>query len=211
MRILNTRGDTSFWQWDTGRKIIILGDDEICEDAHFCDGGPDPFPATVRVENGLRVIDVPDEILQTAKPFTVYIRRREGNGELTRHFQRFNVFPMTKPAGYVYTPSERQTWAQLDQRITALEEGGVGGVTDEQVATAVEAYLAEHPIDPGVDAQEVRDIVDEYLAENPPTSGPDSGQNLPQVTAQDAGKFLRVSAAGAWAAEALTNVAEVGA
>lgn len=42
-------------------------------------------------------------------------------------------------------------------------------------------------------------------------SGKDSGENLPEVTAADAGKFLRVSAAGGWEAKALTNVAEVGA
>lgn len=40
---------------------------------------------------------------------------------------------------------------------------------------------------------------------------PEGGQNLPQVTEADAGKFLRVSADGTWAAEALADVSEVGA
>ena len=52
-----------------------------------------------------------------------------------------------------------------------------GGVSDEQVANAVEIYMAEHPVEGGIDEQEVRDIVDEYLAENPPASNPDSGEN----------------------------------
>lgn len=34
---------------------------------------------------------------------------------------------------------------------------------------------------------------------------------VPQVTYQDAGKFLRVSQAGVWCAEHLTDVSEVGA
>lgn len=34
---------------------------------------------------------------------------------------------------------------------------------------------------------------------------------IPQVTYQDAGKFLRVSQAGNWCAEMLTDVSEVGA
>ena len=34
---------------------------------------------------------------------------------------------------------------------------------------------------------------------------------LPEVNFQDAGKFLRVSGAGVWCAEQLTDVSEVGA
>lgn len=34
---------------------------------------------------------------------------------------------------------------------------------------------------------------------------------IPQVTAEDAGKFLRVSADGSWEAQMLTDVSEVGA
>lgn len=36
-------------------------------------------------------------------------------------------------------------------------------------------------------------------------------QVLPEVNFQDAGKFLRVSGAGVWCAEQLTDVSEVGA
>lgn len=46
-----------------------------------------------------------------------------------------------------------------------------GGVSDEQVANAVAAYLEEHPIDSGVDELEVRNIVAAYLEENPPDGG----------------------------------------
>lgn len=180
MRILNTRGGTSFYQWDTGRKVIIIGDEDICGEAHFCTGGGDPFPVAIRTEDGLRMVDVPDEVLQTAKPFSVYLYRKDDRGGMTRYLERFTVSPRIKPPGYVYTPSERLTWEQLNQRIKALEESGLGGVTDEQVADAVEAYMAEHPIDPGVDEQEIRDIVDEYLAENLTPDAPDPGQNVAQ-------------------------------
>lgn len=60
----------------------------------------------------------------------------------------------------------------------------------------------------GVDAQ---GGVTELVAVDKPEGDDDPGQNVPQVTEADVGKFLRVSADGAWAAEALTNVAEVGA
>lgn len=198
MRILNTRGDTNFWQWDTGRKLVILGDEDNCGEAHFCTGSGDPFPVAIRTEEGLRVVDVPDEVLQTARPFTVYLIRTEAGGDLTRHAQRFNVFPKTKPSDYIHTPSERQTWEQLDERIEALEQNGPGGVSEEQIAEAVSTYMAEHPIDPGVDEQEIRDIVDEYLAENLTPDAPDSGQNLElDTTLTQSGKAADAGAVGA--------------
>lgn len=46
-----------------------------------------------------------------------------------------------------------------------------GGVSDEQVANAVAAYLEENPIDVGVGEEEVRSIIVAYLQENPPEVG----------------------------------------
>lgn len=129
MKILNARGETSFWQWDTGRKVVIIGDEDICGEAHFCTGGGDPFPVAVRTEDGQRVVDVPDEVLQTAKPFTVYLYHKTDRGGATRYSQRFTIYPRTKPADYIYTPSEKLTWEQLNERIRKLEESGGVDVT----------------------------------------------------------------------------------
>lgn len=150
MRILNVRGGTSFWQWDTGRKIVIIGDEDICGEAHFCTGSGDPFPVTIRTEDGRRVADVPDEVLQEAKPFSVYLYHRDGSGGATRCSKRFAVHPRTKPADYVYTPSERQTWSQLLARIEDLEGEGL--------AKAVADYLTENPIEAGATVEQAQQI-----------------------------------------------------
>lgn len=51
------------------------------------------------------------------------------------------------------------------QIIDMINDITVSGVTDEQIARAVEKYLAENPID-GVNEDEVKRIVDEYVTEN---------------------------------------------
>lgn len=43
------------------------------------------------------------------------------------------------------------------------------------------------------------------------TTAREAIKNIPKVSTADAGKFLRVSANGTWAVEALTDVSEVGA
>ncbi len=58
-----------------------------------------------------------------------------------------------------------------------------GGVTDEQIANAVDAYLRENPIEAGVDEQEVRNIIAAYLEENPPEGGTITDEQIANAVA----------------------------
>lgn len=53
-----------------------------------------------------------------------------------------------------------------------------GGVSDEQIAHAVEEYFEEHPIESGVSEQEVRAIIAAYLTDNPPEGGTITDEQL---------------------------------
>lgn len=54
----------------------------------------------------------------------------------------------TDPSDDFSTDPTLPVWAQIQEQINDLRESG--GVTDEQVASAVEKYLEENPIDGGV-------------------------------------------------------------
>ena len=138
--LLKINGPKScFWQWDVDQQLIV--EDAVCGEVHFCNGTTDTAPVCEIYErDGLRLVDVPNIFLQTANPLTAYLC---AGGTL--HQQTFPVVARNKPDGYVYTETEVKTWAALDGRIKQLEEAGE--VDPAAVAAAVEAYMAEHPVE----------------------------------------------------------------
>lgn len=136
-----------FWQWDTGQKLEVGNPD--CGEVHFCNGTSDcALVVPIKTDgDGTRTVDVPNILLQTAKPLRAYLFQRTENGAVTRTQYNFQVLVRSKPDSYVYTETEVLNYSNLVRRIDQIEESGV---SDEQIATAVEKYLAEHPIDPGV-------------------------------------------------------------
>lgn len=112
-----------FWQWDLDRQLIV--DDAACGEVHFCNGTTESAPVCeVYEKDGLRLVDVPNVLLQSANTLTAYMCAGECQ---TKHQQSFRVLPRTKPADYVYTETEVKSWAALDERVRALEENGGGG------------------------------------------------------------------------------------
>lgn len=135
-------GRQYFWQWDLNQKLVVSAP---CI-AHFDNGTTDePLPVEPRInEQGVYVVDVPNILLQSAKPITVYAHVYDGDELYTRVSAEFLVKERPRPAEYVYTETEVLTWNALDERIKALERGGGGaGGTGKDGASAYEIAV-EH-------------------------------------------------------------------
>ena len=147
MKLKTVTGKNSFYQWDTNQYLEA---EDLAEnqEVHFChknDG--DALVCIVRQENGKRIVDVPNELLQTSEIIMVYVYARNEWGNRTCHAQSFAVLPRAKPADYVYTPTEVLSYQQLDMRLNALEGEGL--------SKAVMDYLEKNPafIDARIDAK----------------------------------------------------------
>lgn len=130
-----------FWQWDHNRKLIVE-DGGVCSQVHYCNGSGEALVCLVRDENGQRVADVPNILLQKANPITAYLYTTAVDGSRTRRAYRFEVLPRSIPDDYVYTETDVLNYHSLVDRINQIEQNGV---SDEQIANAVKAYLAENP------------------------------------------------------------------
>jgi hypothetical protein len=117
-------GRTKFYQWDIDRKLVI--DDESITQVHFCNKTDScSLVCEAYTENGVRLVNVPNILLQTDWRINVYAY----DGNYTKHSAVYYVVARTKPANYVYTETEVLNYAALDERIAALEKGGGGGAT----------------------------------------------------------------------------------
>ena len=144
---LKIYGDLSyFWQWDLNRKLVVE-DDGVCSQVHYCNGSGEALVCTVRNDGDIRVADVPNVLLQKAESIKAYLYTEAEDGTRTRSVHRFEVIARSKPEEYVYTETEVLSLASLASRVDQIEKNGV---SDEQIATAVEKYLDENPIDTGV-------------------------------------------------------------
>lgn len=131
-------GRETFYQWDINQKLIVA-DDSITE-VHFSNRSDNlSLVRDIYNEGDLRVVFVPNVLLQTNWPIKVYAYRKDH----TEVSQTFKVIAKAKPQDYVYTPDEVKTWEELNDRVTALEKSGV---SPEAIAKAVEDYLTQHPI-----------------------------------------------------------------
>ncbi len=129
-----------FWQWDSGQKLVV--DNKECGEVHF-DNGTTELAPVVQIKtdpDGNRVAEVPNILLQTAKPLKCYLFQETESGAMTSTLYTFQVLPRPKPEDYVYTETEVLSYSSLDKRMRALEEG-----LDEQAALAVQEYIAKNP------------------------------------------------------------------
>lgn len=133
MSLITETGKSYFYQWDTN-QVLIVEDDPNCREVHFgYRDGSFARVCQIREEDGRRVVDIPNELLQKDRTFFVYPISEKEDGTQPPA-QSFVVLLRPKPDDYVYTQTEVQTYEALEERITALEEnGGTGSGTIKTV------------------------------------------------------------------------------
>lgn len=135
-----------FWQWDTGQRLIVNAD--VCSEVHFCNGTNDcSLVCEVYEEDGLRLVNVPNILLQVPKAIKAFVYICDGDDHHTEVQQIFPVFPRSKPYDYVYTETEIKSYEKLSARIEELEKNGV---SEARIKEAVDEYLEENPVDSGI-------------------------------------------------------------
>lgn len=129
-------GRKDLFQWDLGRRLIVA--DADCNEIHFYNK-TENSPLTCRIyeENGERLVNVPNVLLQEAMPITAYAYLEDETKSYTKKKTVLRVFPRPKPAEYVYTETEVISYNSLNKRVTDLEGEGL--------ANAVAAYLEKNP------------------------------------------------------------------
>lgn len=95
-------GRTNFWQWDTKQKLIVL-DDSITE-VHFSNRNMEHSKRrpVYKDNDGLRVCNVPDILLQLPKNLIAYACvKEEGGVSRTIKTVKFAVYRRPIPTGYI--------------------------------------------------------------------------------------------------------------
>jgi hypothetical protein len=101
MKILDGRKE--FYQWDSG--VRLTSDDfKVGDEVHFDNGtAPEAEPATVYLHEGRAVADVPETMLQSARPIHAFHYVKEDNCGYTLSTAVFVVRARPKPADYDYS------------------------------------------------------------------------------------------------------------
>lgn len=140
-------GRKAFYQWDTECKLIV--DSEDITEVHYCNGSSDcALVCEVYEDGGLKVVDVPNIILQDYLRVRVYAY----DGKQTRFDDCFDVIKRNKPADYVYTETEVKRWEKYVEDVEELKEDVA--VLEDKVANIKidevpehEHYIAGEPTD----------------------------------------------------------------
>ena len=148
-------GRNELFQWDINRQIIVS--DASIDAVHFSNR-TDDFSLVVEVkeENGLRVADIPNILLQESWDINVY---GYCDGYYTKQAARIKVNPRTKPESYVYTETEVLNYNTVMEKINTVENNIGEAVNDylikNPVVVDLSNYYTKSQVDAAIDAVEL--------------------------------------------------------
>lgn len=131
-------GREHFYTWDLDRQVVV--DDPSIVEVHFSNrADEDSLPVEVKEENGIRVANVPNILLQSNFDIRVF----GYDGKATRYDAVFKVKAKAKPSDYAYTETEIKSYEYLENKIKEIEEQGW---SDEIVEKSVKEYMYQNPL-----------------------------------------------------------------
>lgn len=140
-------GREAFYQWDINQRLIVA--DASINEVHFCNRTDScSLVCEVYEENGLRLTNVPNILLQTSWDIRVYAYCTDH----TKESARFEVLERTKPADYIYTETEVKNWEDITKEVEELS------TSVEDLQTAVEELAANGAEVPKFLVYELNDI-----------------------------------------------------
>ena len=124
-------GRTNFWQWDTRQKLIVL-DDRITEVCFSNSGMEHSIRRPISEdEDGNRICNVPDILLQLPKNLIAYACIKQDDGVyVTEKSVKFAVFRRQIPSDYVCEQD-----VIIDSILAELEKLNIA--TDDEVIDAL--------------------------------------------------------------------------
>lgn len=142
-------GRTSFWQWDRGQQLVILSDSVT--DVHLSHKGvKSSKKLDIKIENNMRVCDIPDVFLQVPKNLVVYAVQSQPEVENTITSVEIAVRLRPQPDGYISVHDNE--YVSINARIDHIEKKFAEGVvTEDDVNQYIEdALKTTMNIDEGV-------------------------------------------------------------
>lgn len=139
-------GRTSFWQWDTKQKLIVL--DENVTEVRFSNKNMEHSKRRpVYTENGLRICNVPDTLLQLPKNLIAYacIKQEDGTSSTVKAV-KFAVQKQPIPADYVCEKdAEMESILErlelLENVVKNIESGNMSWVKFDNIVDAAKWVL----------------------------------------------------------------------
>ena len=198
-------GRDELFQWDINRQIIVS--DASIDAVHYSNRTDNSaLVVEVKEKNGLRVADIPNILLQESWDINVY---GYCDGYYTKQAARIKVNPRTKPESYVYTETEVLNYNTVMEKIDTIElTPGPQGPEGPQGKPGQDGHTPVKGTDYWTETDKAEIVADVIAAIPGGGGGSGGGSGLPEVTAADNGKFLRV-VEGAWAAAVVPNGEEM--
>lgn len=122
-------GRTSFWQWDTKQKLIVL--DEQITEVHFSNRDMNhSISRDVYEKDGVRMCNVPDVVLQLPRNLVAYAY----NDGATIKSVKFAVVKRPIPEGYVMDQSDDidEKFTEIDIRLDELDKNKADNIYHDE-------------------------------------------------------------------------------
>ena len=146
------------WQYDYGQILRIEGLNlPKAVEIHFSlqETGGEAKRRIGITDSGVTDVVIPDFILEGNKTTRdyyayafIYVSSEE-SGETT-HKIKMRIISRPKPEDYISSSDDVKTWEKLEKRIAEFEKNGV---SEEQIALAVESYMVKNPPQVAIDTE----------------------------------------------------------